>query len=198
MTELPNWFLQAGIPTFFKRHLTEFGIQEIHCLQIGAYKGDASVWLMQNVLLNPKSTLTDVDTWGGSDDDFHHSLDWNEVEAAYDAQTAAYVENSRIVKIKSTSDAFFSTKPVEMKYDFIYVDGDHDAVPVLKDGINAIESLKVGGILAFDDYTWGGSLSVSKRPKAGIDAILQCYSDWIQVLEIGHQVWIKKTSWDFS
>lgn len=194
MAELPNWFLQGGVPQFFERHLTELRLQEIHCLQIGAYKGDASVWLMKNVLLNPKSTLTDVDTWGGSDEVDHSALNWNEVEMAYDDQTSGYVEAGRITKIKSTSDAFFAAKPVDTMYDFIYVDGDHDAVPVLKDGINAIESLKVGGILAFDDYTWGGARSLSRRPKAGIDAIVQCYSDWIQILEIGHQVWVKKTS----
>jgi len=194
MTELPNWFEQGGVSKFFERHLTELRMQEIHCLQIGAYKGDASVWLIQNVLLNPKSTLTDVDTWGGMDDVYHLQLDWNEVEIAYDAQTAKNVEKGQIIKIKSTSEAFFSTKPVKSRYDFIYVDGDHNAVPVLKDGLNAIESLNVGGILAFDDYTWGGSRSLSRRPKAGIDAILQCYGDWIEILEIGHQVWVKKTS----
>jgi predicted O-methyltransferase YrrM len=192
MTELPNWFLQGGVPTFFNKHLSHLKMQEIHCLQIGAYKGDASLWLFENILLHPDSTLTDVDTWSGSDEVVHASLDWNGVEAAYDSQLSTYLGTARLRKNKSSSDDFFRQKPSKQFFDFIYVDGDHDAVPVLKDGINSMEALKVGGILAFDDYTWGVNRGLSRRPKAAIDAILQCYADRIQVLEIGHQVWLKK------
>ena len=194
MTELPNWFLAVGAPEIFERHLSEKRMEEIHCLQIGAYKGDASAWLMENILFHPKSTLTDVDTWGGSNEVAHDALDWNEVEQAYDAQTGQYVESKRLIKKKMSSDEFFATKSSEDLYDFIYIDGDHEAVPVLKDGMNAVEALKVGGILAFDDYQWDAGKGPAYRPRPAVDAIMLCYSNRFKVLEIGLQVWLVKTS----
>jgi predicted O-methyltransferase YrrM len=194
MTELPNWFLAVGAPEIFERHLSEKRMEEIHCLQVGAYKGDASAWLMENILFHPKSTLTDVDTWGGSNEVAHDALDWNEVEQAYDTQTSQYVESGRLIKKKMSSDEFFATKDSEDLYDFIYIDGDHEAVPVLKDGMNAVEALKVGGILAFDDYQWDAGKGPAYRPRPAVDAIMLCYSNRFKVLEIGLQVWLVKTS----
>lgn len=194
MTELPNWFLQAGGPAIFERHLSSKKGEEIHCLQVGAYKGDASAWLMENILSHPKSTLTDVDTWLGSDEVEMDVLNWNEVEQAYDAQTSSYVASGRIIKKKMTSDEFFATKDSEIFYDFIYIDGSHEAVPVLKDGMNAVEALKVGGILAFDDYMWDQGKGPAYNPKHAIIAIANCYSNRLNVLEQGYQVWLNKTS----
>jgi predicted O-methyltransferase YrrM len=194
MTELPNWFLAVGGPGIFEKHLSEKRMEELHCLQIGAYKGDASAWLMENILFHPKSTLTDVDTWGGSNEVAHDALNWNEVEQAYDAQTSQYVESGRLIKKKMSSEEFFATKAPEDLYDFIYIDGDHEAVPVLKDGMNAVEALKVGGILAFDDYQWDAGKGPAYRPRPAVDAIMLCYSNRFKVLEIGLQVWLVKTS----
>jgi predicted O-methyltransferase YrrM len=182
MTELPNWFLAISGPEIFERHLSSKRMEEIHCLQVGAYKGDASAWLMENILFHPKSTLTDVDTWGGSNEVAHDALNWNEVEQAYDAQTSSYVESGRLLKKKMTSDAFFALKDPKTLYDFIYIDGDHEAVPVLKDGMNAVEALKVGGILAFDDYQWDAGKGPAYRPRPAVDAIMLCYSNRFKVL----------------
>jgi hypothetical protein len=194
MTELPNWFLAVGAPKIFELHLSLKRTEEIHCLQVGAYKGDASSWLMENILLHPKSTLTDVDTWSGSNELAHRVLDWSKVEQAYDAQTSQYIESGRLIKKKMSSDEFFATKDPKNLYDFIYIDGDHEAVPVLKDGMNAVEALKVGGILAFDDYQWDAGKGPAYRPRPAIDAILLCYSNRFTVLEIDRQVWLVKIS----
>jgi predicted O-methyltransferase YrrM len=194
MTELPNWFFGVGGPELFERHLSAKKLDEIHCLQIGAYTGDASTWLAENILTNPKSTLTDVDTWGGSNEPAHATFDWNEVEQAYDSKTLSYRESGRIIKKKMTSDEFFSSCESQNLYDFIYIDGDHEAVPVLRDGMNAMEALKVGGVLAFDDYEWDSGRGPAFRPRPAIDAVLACYSNRLRVLEIEWQVWIVKTS----
>ncbi len=194
MTDLPNWFLAVNGPEIFNRHLFSKRMEEIHCLQIGAYKGDASAWLMENILIHPKSTLTDVDTWGGSNEVAHDVLDWDEVEQAYDAQTSAYVESGRIIKKKMTSDEFFKLKDSKTLYDFIYIDGDHEAAPVLKDGVNAIDALKIGGILAFDDYQWDAGKGLPYKPRPAIDAIMICYANRVTVVEIDLQVWLVKTS----
>jgi predicted O-methyltransferase YrrM len=192
MSELPNWFLGVGAPEFFERHLSAKKLDEIHCLQIGAYTGDASTWLMENILVHPKSTLTDVDTWAGSNEPAHDALNWNEVEQAYDSKTLAYQETGRIIKKKMTSDEFFASSESKDFYDFIYIDGDHEAVPVLRDGMNAVELLKIGGVLAFDDYFWDLGKGPAFRPRPAIDAVIACYSNRLSVLEIERQVWLVK------
>jgi len=194
VTELPNWFLGVGAQEFFERHLSAKRLDEIHCLQIGAYTGDASAWLMENILFNPKSTLTDVDTWAGSNEPAHDALNWNEVEQAYDSKTLSYRESGRIIKKKMTSNEFFASTESQKLFDFIYVDGDHEAVPVLRDGMNAIEVLKIGGVLAFDDYEWDSGRGPAFRPRPAIDAVLACYSNRLRVLEIKWQVWLVKTA----
>jgi hypothetical protein len=190
MTQLPDWFASDGLKNF-ETHLKELGTRPCRLLQIGAYTGDASVWLYNNVLYNyTDSVLVDVDTWEGSDEPVHHDMNWGTVEQIYDSKTAAARDNRQIVKYKGTSDSFFRNN-VEW-YDFIYIDGDHTAYGVIKDAVSSFEILKPGGIIAFDDYQWSAGLGFTKEPKIAIDAFYQIYSDKIEVLVNDYQFWIKK------
>lgn len=173
----------------FSKHLPTYIGKPIKALQIGAYTGDATVWLFENVLTHPESSLTDVDTWEGSDEQAHSLLNWKSVEDTYDSKTTKYAEASSLRKVKSTSDEFFaSNKDI---YDFIYVDGDHTAASVLKDGINAIKFLAPGGVIAFDDYMWRSGKGPTYDPYPAIDAILNAFRDQFDIIELGLQVWIR-------
>jgi len=190
MTQLPNWFAKDGQLNFYNQ-LSEYADRPIRALQIGAYTGDASVWMYYNILKHPDSILIDVDTWSGSDEPAHHEMNWQSVETIYDAKTSQGRLDKKIVKFKGTSDWFFKNN-VEM-YDFIYVDGDHTAPSVIKDAVNSFDCLNPGGIIAFDDYQWTAGLGVSKEPKAAIDAFYTIYIDRIEVLVNGYQFWVRKT-----
>ena len=62
MTTYPNWF-ECYADRYFKAHLTPLaGLPGLRFLQIGAFTGDASLWLLTNILTGPGSTLVDVDT----------------------------------------------------------------------------------------------------------------------------------------
>ena len=190
MNSLPNWFADDGQTNFenYTRHLAE---RPSRLLQIGAYTGDASVWLYNNILYNyTDSVLVDVDTWEGSDEPVHHGLNWTSVETLYDTKTSGARLNRQIVKYKGTSDSFFRNN-VE-KYDFIYIDGDHTSYGVLKDAISAYECLNVGGIVGFDDYLWSADLGANKEPKMAIDAFYSIYNERIEVLVNDYQFWVKK------
>jgi hypothetical protein len=190
MSIVPNWFQNDGLKNF-ETHLKELGTRPCRLLQIGAYTGDASVWLYNNVLYNyTDSVLVDVDTWEGSDEPVHHDMNWGTVEQIYDSKTAAARDNRQIVKYKGTSDSFFRNN-VEW-YDFIYIDGDHTAYGVIKDAVSSFEILKPGGIMAFDDYQWSAGLGLTKEPRIAIDAFYQIYFDKIEVLVNDYQFWIKK------
>lgn len=188
--DIPNWFANDGLPNFHAqlRHLKD---RPVRMLQIGAYTGDASVWLYENVLSHQEgSVLVDVDTWEGSDEPSHHEMQWDAVEKFYDVKTEQGQRSRKIIKVKSTSDWFFKNN-LE-KYDFIYIDGDHTAYGVLKDAIAAFECLKVGGILAFDDYMWSAGLGHLKEPRLAIDAFSTVYSDRLDILVDGYQRWYQK------
>lgn len=187
--EYPNWFVLGGAEANFVQQLTAYAGKKLDFLQIGAYTGDATSWLLTNVLTNPASTLTDVDTWEGSDEPAHAGLDWSSVEEVYDSRHSSSMGDGRLLKRKMTSEAFFASN--KTKYDFIYVDGDHKAESVLKDGMNAIAALKPNGIIAFDDYQWSQHKGPAFDPKPAIDAIRLCYSDRFIVLAMGLQVWLQ-------
>lgn len=183
----PDWFTDGYAQRSFERHLLpEAGRPRYEALQIGAYCGDASVWLLENVLTGFGSWLVDVDTWSGSDEEEHHEIDWEAVRAFY---TDRLRNDHKHGVFHGTSDAYFELKPAF--FDFIYVDGDHTAEQVLRDAVNADKALKVGGLLAFDDYAWGLG---EDRPKTAVDAFLSCYAKRYEVLELGLQAWARKVA----
>jgi len=186
MNQYPNWF--AGMMSTFKEKLVPLSGTPIHVLQVGAYTGDCSLWLCENVLTHPDSRLDDVDTWSGSME--HEGFNFNEVEQIYNEKLDLYIANNTINKYKMTSDEFF--KYPRPTYDFIYVDGSHLAPQVLKDAINSFENLKHGGIIAFDDYGWPPPYPEYQKPKIAIDAFLACYKDKIEIIHSGYQLWIRK------
>jgi predicted O-methyltransferase YrrM len=190
MDEYVNWFVNDGQKNFYTHLLRNFVGKPVRCLQIGAYTGDASVWLYENLLTHPDSVLVDVDTWEGSDEPSHHQMNWSTVELLYNAKTKEGQDSRKIVKYKGTSDHFFRNNR-EM-YDFIYIDGDHTAYGVLKDAVSAYECLNVGGIIAFDDYQWSAGLGPLKEPKVAIDSFYNVYRDRLESVLEGYQKWFKK------
>jgi predicted O-methyltransferase YrrM len=74
-------------------------------------------------------------------------------------------------------------------YDFIYIDGCHSTVNVLEDAVHAFRLLKMGAIMAFDDYLWDHPKSQPAwTPKKAIDAFLKVYSHEIELLHRGYKV----------
>jgi predicted O-methyltransferase YrrM len=182
VAELPNWFDAYAKPNFEKFLSSLSGKDDLTFLQLGAYTGDASLWLLDNI---KSLVLVDVDTWEGSDEEVHHKLNFSEVERAYDKKVGG-----RTVKQKMTTlqyllkDGFF--------FDFVYVDADHTAASAFLDGELSWRLLKSGGIMAFDDYQWGSHLHAFKSPKLGIDLFLERHAGEYELLESGLQVWICK------
>lgn len=187
--EFPNWFVSSGAQSNFNKYLAPFKNQpDLQFLQLGAYTGDASVWLLNNVLTDESSHLTDVDTWEGSDEDMHHEMDFSEVEKVYDAKVKGY---TNLTKFKGTTIEWLKAAPYEY-YDFIYVDADHTATGVLLDAELSFLSLKPGGVLAFDDYEWSEGKGRALTPKPGINAFIDRHKDNLQPLHIGYQAWVAK------
>jgi len=181
----PDWFSITAKPNFERFLIPLAGQENLTFLQLGAYTGDASLWLLDNVLTGRNSILVDVDTWEGSDEEVHHKMDFSDVEATYDTKV-----RGKAVKSKSTTVKYLLKNSFE--YDFVYVDADHTAASALIDAELAWYSLKSGGILAFDDYEWGTHLPAHLAPKLGVQLFIHRHQAEFETLVINGQYWVRK------
>ena len=194
MADYPNWFATSAIDNFATYLVQDTGLPNLKYLQLGAFTGDASVWLLENILTGQGSRLTDVDTWEGSDEIDHKSMDFNDVYNSYLHKTSEYENDGKCYHYRTTTMKFLLLKRKydDNKYDFIYIDADHTTVGVLLDAELSWPLLKSGGIMAFDDLTWGADLPPSQSPKAGILLFAERHKDEFDLIVANTQYWIKK------
>jgi hypothetical protein len=186
--EFPNWFASTAMKNFEERLVPFKGKPNLQFLQLGAYTGDASIWLMENILTDESSVLFDVDTWEGSDEQAHHEMDFDRVFNFYRKRTSKYNPRLRWFRGTTLNYLRYDTE----KYDFIYIDADHTATGVLLDAELSWDLLKSGGILAFDDYQWNDGKGDFFRPEHGINAFLHRHKDELNPILKGWQLWVSK------
>jgi predicted O-methyltransferase YrrM len=183
----PNWFKQTAQPNFEQFLRPMSGQPHLRFLQLGAFTGDASVWMLEN--LNDIE-LVDVDTWQGSKEEAHEKINFDEV---YDIYLNKVEPFDNVGHFRTTTQEFLISQRNRLyDFDFIYVDADHTTVGVLLDAELSWPLLKSGGIMAFDDYTWGDHYPMHQRPKPGIDLFLLRHSGEYDVLAVNLQYWIRK------
>jgi predicted O-methyltransferase YrrM len=197
MTEYPNWFATSAIDNFATYLTQDAGLPNLKYLQLGAFTGDASVWLLDNILTGQGSRLTDVDTWEGSDEIDHESMDFEDVYNSYLYKTSEYENDGKCYHYRTSTMKFLLSELSEKeyfhnKYDFIYIDADHTTAGVLLDAELSWLLLKSGGIMAFDDLTWGADLPPSQSPKAGILLFAERHRQEFDLIVSNTQYWIKK------
>jgi hypothetical protein len=195
MTEYPNWFAKSAVDNFATYLIQDTGLPDLKYLQLGAFTGDTSVWLMENILTHPTSELTDVDTWQGSDEEEHKSMDFDDVYNTYLDKISKYRKQIDVRQGTTTSfllAQYGCDRPLGEHFDFIYVDADHTTVGVLLDAELSWRLLKSGGIMAFDDLTWGADLPPSQSPKAGILLFAERHKEEFDLVVANTQYWIKK------
>lgn len=159
------------------KYLKGFVGQNINVLVIGVYKGDASLWFLQNILSSSKSKLYAIDK--GSN------------------LLTAYKKNIRKFKDKVIiyRDTSFKTltnlNQYNIKFDIIYIDASHFSKDVISEAILSWNLLKINGILVFDDYILKSMKPDTPAP--AIDSFLKIYQYELDILHKKRQVIIKKT-----
>jgi hypothetical protein len=166
--------------------------QGLRFLQIGVYTGDASVYLLQKFSNLDDFILTDVDTWAAGDSQEMRELDFAEIEKYYLDRVKQARELGRCFSMKTTSDLFFANN--REKFNFIYIDGNHEVIQLLKDGLNAFDCLEMGGILAFDDYLGATNKPPHEQPKFALDLYLSILNGKVEVMIDNYQLWVRKVS----
>ena len=192
MTDYPNWF--EFVRPNFEEFLTPLaGKDDLKFLQLGVFTGDASVWIAENILTGEGCWLIDVDTWEGSAEEAHESMDFDDVLEVYLSKIEKYRDVVEVETYRTTTTWFLSSRRKDPDYDFIYIDADHTTVGVLLDAELSWPQLKSGGIMAFDDYLWGHHTGDPRlAPQVGIDLFLHRHELDYQLLTKNSQVWIRK------
>jgi len=175
-----NWFEITAIKNFEKYVLP---LAPKNALEIGCYEGRATVWLLENT----KAILTVIDTFEGSKEHGDESTLFDR----FSENIKPF--NGRIWVLEGASQDRLKMLDRDY-YDFIYIDGSHQASDVLEDAVLAFPLLKSGGMIIFDDYTWGVGMPFYDIPAPGIDAFLTVYGNQIKVLEQNSQVILLKSA----
>ena len=192
MTDYPNWFAVTAKGNF-EQFLTPLKSEEnLRFLQLGVYTGDASVWIVENIFSDVhKHRLLDVDTWQGSDEPDHEPMDFEDV---YQTYLVKVKPTGLVTPYRMTTVEYLTSSAAKYnKFDFIYIDADHTTVGVILDAELSWPLLRSGGIMAFDDYTWGHASGDPRlAPQVGIDLFLHRHLGDYELLTKGGQVWIRK------
>ncbi len=175
-----NWFSLIDVNNYKDKPITY--------LEIGAFYGANVISVADSYGLHPDSNLYCIDPWE----------DYAEYPEYKDQQPFIYntflnnIENSGS-KNKMVINRGYSNNEIpklpDSFFDIIYIDGNHEPEYVLEDAVLSFRKLKIGGIMIFDDYGWGGP-DLTQR---GIDGFASGYHKRISVLGVKEsQVFVKK------
>jgi predicted O-methyltransferase YrrM len=160
------------------------GRENLRYLEVGVFEGRSLIWMLENVLTHPTSTAVAVDIF------------MDEYEATYDGNIVASGASPRVTKIKEPSRTALRTLPLD-SFDIIYIDGSHTADDVLADAVLSWDLLRDGGLVIFDDYSWGGrgkggTLPPELVPRVAIDVFVLAHRYEVELVSRGAQVVLRK------
>jgi predicted O-methyltransferase YrrM len=160
-----DWFSQ-NIPNFefVKANLTD----NKRILEIGSFEGRSTCWILEN-MLDDNGHIYCLDSFKGGEE--HVDLDLTSlIDVFHNNVLEVKKSNQTITTIENMSYLGLSALVVEeLKFDFIYVDGNHLAREVLTDACLAWKLLDSKGVILFDDYLGGMEV------KQAVDAFIYAF-----------------------
>lgn len=168
----------------------------LHFLEVGAFEGQATLWLLENILTDSDSGIEVVDTFEGSPEHAEMGIDTSDLYARFARNVASYLPRVR-AHVGPSSEVLRALylRDTRPRYDFVYLDGSHRAADVLEDAVLTWPMIRPGGLLAFDDYEWNLFPSDSPmHPRPGIDAFLRAHAFGYYEVYRGYQLAVRKSS----
>ena len=167
----------AGSLYLFEPNLRHLAGTPCRILEIGSFEGRSTTWLLDHVATHERATIDCVDI---------------EFRPPFLRNIAKHKDLEKIYLHRGRSREVLRDMR-KADFDFIYIDGDHSTVTVLEDAVLSFRSAKIGAVIAFDDYLWEDpAFAADGFAKPAVDAFLSIYASRIEILEISHQVWIRK------
>jgi len=164
-------------------------------LEIGSYEGESSCYIINFLKDRENAELYCIDTWDGAIEQNKRKIDMLEVERRFDNNIKIALSSSNnsinFNKLKGKSDLLLSKLLIEKKenyFDFIYVDGSHQAPDVLFDALMAFKLVRIGGVIAFDDYIWfernlPQGKDLNRCPKPAIDTFINIHYNKVNIIQ---------------
>lgn len=178
------WFIGSGLNLLATKYVDTTKKNTI--LEIGCYEGLSSVFLADNLLDHPDSSLTCVDPFLTIDTNDHKDLLTNGEELNFDHNIKICKNTNKIIINKITSDKFFETN--DKIFNFIYIDGCHENDYITRDMENSFKALESGGIMWMDDYGGGSKVPI----RYTMDKFLEKYAGQYELIYKGWQLAIRK------
>ena len=168
-------------------------------LEIGVFEGRSTIWFVENILKKHKNGTYDL-VEPDPAPNFKQNIDLLQQR----------VPHVNLIHHKNYSEHILPTMLAHhQEFDFIYIDGDHNAQGVLQDAVMSWRLLKIGGVLLFDDYEMEATdpwhyISHKEfqdhprlkfqHPKVAIDAFTTIYRGMYEVFFHNYQVGLKKVA----
>lgn len=170
--------------------------QSVNILEVGTFEGRTAFWLLDNI---PNAKVTVIDP--------------NVHEPNFSNNFKEWSKENDVSRFNWKCDYSFPSLLEEYakgnQYDFIYIDGCHNACCVLEDAVLAWKILKTGGILLLDDYnmkvednwfyishkefeTYKENGCMFIHPREGINAFLSLYKGQYEVFINNYQIGVIK------
>lgn len=184
-----DWF--SNNAHVWDRFLSPFKEKEFKVLEIGAFEGKSTSWLLENVLHHENSCIVSIDPMTGSIEHVDH--DKQDLPARFARNVICNFPQKANLYKGCSKDVLKYHDIMSQRFDLVYIDGDHRAHAVLEDAVLSFRLLKIGGFMVFDDYAWPAFHDQpDKHPATGVTAFMHAYGHFFEVLHIGYQVWLKK------
>lgn len=179
-----GWYLND-----FHRWVARFGSDERRrVLEIGAFDGVSANRMLDAVFRHPESEVHCIDpylpdpTTPQLSEQTRTQFEENAHIGGHARQIHLYEGlSAEVISWMLAEEGFWET------FDFIYVDGSHQARHVLMDAVMSWNLLKVGGVIVFDDYEWPHGENEYGRPRTAIDAFEQVFADRLECVLSGYR-----------
>ncbi len=157
--------------------LSEFkGKPGINYLEIGTFEGRSALWVLENILTHPTSTLTIIDAF----EEHTYKTFVSNVNLSGEANKFKILTGLSTHKIRELP---FNS------IDFAYVDGSGKGIVMFSDLVSTWNLVKVGGLIICSRYSLNTPLRAALNlqpddpgPHEAIDAFLKLYNPYISVV----------------
>jgi predicted O-methyltransferase YrrM len=193
-----DWFTNALVNfDYIKTYLIkeEKAINDI--LEIGSHEGRSSCWMLENMLTDT-GTMTCIDPFADrpvTAFSYDSIPEDRSIENLFRANTAEVKKPGQTLEVVANMSFHALAQLIvdKRQYDFIYVDGSHNADDALADAVMCFGLLRPGGVMLFDDYLWEDGVSAYLgRPKQSIDAFVNMFYHRLQLGLVNYQLAIVK------
>jgi len=161
-------------------------------LEIGTYTGTSIIEILKIV---PDSTAVVIDQWKEyHEHDNLEGIDTNlidkDTESQFYKNTIEFKDRIKVLKGNS-SDKLLGLLMKQVSFNFIYVDASHKCLDVYLDSMLAWKLLKIGGIMAFDDYHFNQGDTLNS-PYEAIEHFKRTKLNDFVLIKEDYRVYLKK------